>query len=50
MDLSVEFHCGLSGNFGDPQIMVRAFTYYNYAIRSHTHEFYEMNIILSAAL
>ena len=49
MDMSVEFHCGLQGNFGDPEVMVRAFTYFDYAIRPHTHEFYEMNIILSGS-
>jgi len=49
MDLSVEFHCGLRGSFGDPEDMVRAFTYHNYSIPPHTHDFYEMNIILSGS-
>lgn len=40
------FHSNEATNFKDPREAVRAFTYTDYEIAPHDHDFYEMNIIL----
>ena len=45
--MDIAFHCDQNRNFPTPGQMVRGFTYENYTIEMHTHEFYEMNVILS---
>ena len=47
--MDVTFHCDQSGNFQLPQQLVRGFSYKDYTIEPHTHEFYEMNIILKGS-
>ena len=42
-----KFHCIDSENFRFKGEMVCAFTYKNYEISPHDHDFYEMNIVLS---
>lgn len=44
--VDIIFHCDEEGNFrkGYP---VRAFTYSDYCIEMHNHDFYELNIVLS---
>lgn len=44
--MDVQFHCDQQGNFRLPHQLVRGFSYKDYSIEPHTHEFYEMNIIL----
>lgn len=44
--MNVEFHCSESANFRDPGQSVRAFSYTEYSIDPHNHDFYEMNIVL----
>lgn len=46
MDMSVKFHCDLNSNFRASDEMVRAFIYDDYSIEPHTHDFYEMNIVM----
>lgn len=41
------FTCSLEDNFPDERDMVRAFTYRDYAIPTHVHDFYEINIVLA---
>lgn len=44
--MDIKFHCNEKGNFskGYP---VRAFTYRDYSIEMHNHDFYELNIVLA---
>jgi len=44
--IDIEFHCDEKGNFqkGFP---VRAFSYKDYSIERHNHDFYEVNIVMS---
>lgn len=44
--MDIKFHCSESGNFKNENQSVRAFTYKDYYIDSHNHDFYEMNIVL----
>lgn len=44
--MDVSFHCDEYSNFPDPDRHVRAFLYTDYAIKPHSHDFYEMNIVL----
>jgi len=44
--MDVTFHCDQDHNFPRPTQLIRGFTYEDYSIEPHTHEFYEMNIIL----
>lgn len=45
-DLDIKFHCSEVGNFPEPYLLVRAFTFTDYSIEPHDHDFYEMNIVL----
>lgn len=47
MQQDIRFHCDSQNNFIRPNQLVRAFTYKNYSIEPHNHDFYEMNIIMS---
>ncbi len=44
--MDIKFHCSESSNFKNENQCVRAFTYKDYYIDSHNHDFYEMNIVL----
>ncbi len=44
--MDIKFHCDEKDNFRNENRFVRAFTYTEYAIEPHNHDFYEMNIIL----
>ena len=46
---SVAFHCDADKTFRDPLEKVRAFTFYDYSIALHTHDFYEINIVMSGS-
>lgn len=46
--MDIKFHSDEKGNFPD-QYMVRAFTYFDYSIEMHNHDFYEVNIVLSGS-
>ncbi len=45
--MDIKFDCDLDGTFPQKWQRVRAFLYANYSIEPHTHDFYEINIILS---
>lgn len=45
---NIAFHCNESENFPNGY-SVSAFTYTDYSIALHTHDFYEINIVLSGA-
>lgn len=45
--MDIKFHCSESSNFKKENQCVRAFTYKDYYIDLHSHDFYEMNIVLS---
>ena len=49
MEYEVDLHCKSSFYFEDDDHNVRAFLYNDYKIRPHTHDFYEMNIILGGS-
>lgn len=44
--MNIRFHCDVPGTFQNGQQM-RSFLYSNYRIKPHTHDFYEMNIVLA---
>lgn len=44
--MNIKFHCSEEGNFNKQNQFVRAFTYTDYSIEPHNHDFYEMNIVL----
>lgn len=44
--MDIKFHCDESSNFQRADQTVRAFTYTDYFIEPHNHDFYEMNIVL----
>jgi len=44
--IDVKFHCDGKNHFSKGHL-VRAFTYTDYSIQMHNHEFYEVNIVLS---
>lgn len=44
--MDITFHCDQSHNFPLPDQLVRGFSYKDYSIEPHTHEFYEMNVIV----
>ena len=44
--MDIKFHCSESSNFKNENQSVRAFTYKDYYIDLHSHDFYEMNIVL----
>ena len=44
--MNIKFHCDESSNFKGHNSFVRAFTYTEYSIEPHTHDFYEMNIVM----
>lgn len=46
MNSFIEFHCDINSNFHAEYQQVRGFTYTDYVIAPHTHEFYEINIVL----
>jgi len=41
----IKFHCDSADNFKNNQL-VKAFSYKDYEVDSHNHDFYEMNIVL----
>lgn len=41
------FHCNSTSNFKNVKHLVNAFLYTDYSIAPHTHEFYEMNIVMN---
>lgn len=45
--MDIEFHCDEASNFRRRNSFVRAFTYTEYSIEPHTHDFYEMNIVMA---
>ncbi len=44
--MDIEFHCSEKENFKKRNQSVRAFSYREYSIEPHNHDFYEMNIVL----
>jgi AraC family L-rhamnose operon transcriptional activator RhaR/AraC family L-rhamnose operon regulatory protein RhaS len=46
--VDIKFHCDEERNF-HKGFSVRAFTYTDYCIEMHTHDFYEVNIVLSGS-
>ena len=44
--MNIKFHCSEKNNFKREGSFVRAFSYTDYSIEPHTHDFYEMNIVL----
>ena len=44
--MNIKFHCDEAQNFKKPHILVRAFTYTEYSVEPHTHDFYEINIVM----
>lgn len=44
--VDIKFHCDVKGNFYKGY-SARAFTYTDYSIEMHNHDFYEVNIVLS---
>ena len=44
--MNIKFHCDEASNFRRHNCFVRAFTYTEYSIEPHTHDFYEMNIVV----
>ena len=44
--MNIKFHCDEASNFKRQNSFVRAFTYTEYSIEPHTHDFYEMNIVM----
>ena len=44
--MNIKFHCDEASNFKRHNSFVRAFTYTEYSIEPHTHDFYEMNIVM----
>lgn len=44
--VDIKFHCNEKNNFAKG-FSVRAFTYTDYSIEMHNHDFYEVNIVLS---
>lgn len=44
--MNIKFHCHEASNFPNPNQFVRAFSYTDYTIEPHNHDFYEMNIVL----
>lgn len=44
--MDIKFHCDENSNFKRQNSFVRAFTYTEYSIELHTHDFYEMNIVM----
>ena len=43
--MDIRFHCDENSNFKRQNSFVRAFSYTEYSIEPHTHDFYEMNIV-----
>ncbi len=46
--MDIKFHCSEQDNFPHG-VKVRAFSYTDYAIEMHNHDFYEVNIVLSGS-
>lgn len=44
--MNIRFHCEESSNFKGRNSFVNAFAYTDYSIEPHTHDFYEMNIVM----
>ncbi|MBE6884442.1 MAG: helix-turn-helix domain-containing protein [Ruminococcaceae bacterium] len=44
--VDIKFHCDEKSNFRK-ELSVRAFTYTDYSIQMHNHDFYELNIVLA---
>lgn len=44
--IDIKFHCDINGNFSNG-LLARAFSYKDYSIEMHNHDFYEVNIVLS---
>ena len=44
--MDIKFHCSEEANFKNKKQPVRAFSYTDYFIDAHNHDFYEMNIVL----
>ena len=47
--MDVKFHCSEEANFKTEKQEVRAFSYTDYFIDPHNHDFYEMNIVLGGS-
>lgn len=47
--LNIKFHCSEKTNFPKKDQMLRAFSYTEYSIEPHSHDFYEMNIVLGGS-
>jgi AraC family L-rhamnose operon transcriptional activator RhaR/AraC family L-rhamnose operon regulatory protein RhaS len=45
--MDIQFHCDEKSNFRRPNQNVSAFLYTNYSIELHSHDFYEVNIIIN---
>lgn len=46
--VDIKFHCDEKGNFGKGYA-VSAFSFQNYAIEMHNHDFYEVNIVMGGS-
>ena len=44
--MNIKFHCDEASNFKGQNNFVNAFTYTDYSIEPHTHDFYEVNIVM----
>ena len=47
--MDIKFHCGIEGNFPHSWQRVRSFLYRSYQIEPHTHDFYEINIVMKGS-
>jgi len=47
--MDIKFHCSEDEHFTKKEPLFRAFSFQNYYIEPHAHDFYEMNIVLSGS-
>lgn len=47
--MDIKFHCNLNDMFPTKEVRIKAFLYRDYSIELHTHDFYELNIILAGS-
>ncbi len=45
----IKFHCDINTAFSSAEQKIRTFMYYGYEIESHTHDFYEINIVMGGS-
>lgn len=47
--MNVKFHCDNNRNFKNKHQQIRGFIYKDYSIELHSHDFYEINIVMSGS-